>query len=145
MSNQHLMTKEKNVKKDGTLKDGAEIVAVAANAWARYRRSGYVFCNTTEANAAFVKQEQARRELEAEAKSENADAAGEKAAERADATAKRKSDDPGDDDDDDDDDVVTMDNTKDEILAYLEANEIEHDPADTKAELLSLLDDEDEE
>jgi len=40
---------------------------------------------------------------------------------------------------DDGQDKVTMDNTKDEIIAYLESEEIEFNKTATKAELLELI------
>ncbi len=40
-----------------------------------------------------------------------------------------------------DDELPTMDNTKDEILAYLEANDIDHDASLNKSDLLELLED----
>ena len=43
--------------------------------------------------------------------------------------------------DEDEDESVNMDNTKAEILAFAEANGIEVDEDDTKAELLDVIDD----
>jgi hypothetical protein len=113
------MQKEGN---DG--KGTGPIVSVALADWQRYRMDGYIFRNDPEAPAEFAKQGKALADEGREPRESN----------------RRE---PGDGteavDDDDDDEGVSMSNSKDEIIAYLEANEIAYDEGDTKAELLDLI------
>ncbi len=98
-------------------KGDTAIICVALSDWARYRTDGYVFVETDEDGQTpeqqFVAQTSAGIETRAE---EN-----------------------GDDGDDGDDEGVSMGNTKAEIVAYLVANDIDHDASSTKAELLELI------
>jgi len=112
------------------------IISVALADWQRYRVEGFVFCEKTDdfdPAQAYAAQERDAAETRAEIKSENVEAAEEKTAARAAAKA-------GDGvEDDDEDEGISMSNSKQEILDYLAANDIEADDELTKAELLDLI------
>ncbi len=109
MSKTYMQKEDKNGKRSG------DIVCISLSDWASYRTSGYAFVETNEdgitAAQQFVAQTSAAVESRAE---ENGNGNGE-------------------------DDGVSMTNTKAEIVAYLVANDIEHDGSATKADLLDLI------
>ena len=112
------------MQKEGSDGKGAgPIVSVALADWQRYRTDGYIFRNDPEAPAEFARQGKALADEGREPRESNR-------REPGDGTAPA---------DDDDDEGVSMSNSKDEIVAYLEANDIAYDEGDTKAELLDLI------
>lgn len=107
------MSKTYMQKEDKTGKRSGDIICCALSDWARYRTDGYAFVETDEdgntPEQQFVAQTSAGVETRAE---ENGNGG---------------------------DEGVSMSNTKAEIVAYLVANDIEHDGSATKADLLDLI------
>ena len=106
------MSKTYMQKEDKNGKRSGDIVCIALSDWASYRTSGYAFVETDEDGNTPAQQFVAQT-------SGNG--------------LPRAKQNGGDDD------GVSMDNTKAEIVAYLVANEIEHDASATKADLLDLI------
>ena len=104
--------------------DDTSIKCVALSDWARYRQSGYVFVETDE-DGNTPEQQYVSQNREAADRSDNGEL-GRRAREPGSGTEPTE-------------DGVSMDNTKAEIVAYLVANDIEHDGGSTKAELLDLI------
>ena len=110
------MSKTYMQKEDKKGKRSGDIVCIALSDWASYRTSGYAFVETDEDGQTPEQQFVAQTSATAGAPrvTKNGGGGGE-------------------------DEGVSMDNKKDEIVAYLVANDIEHDTRSTKAELLDLI------
>jgi len=127
------MSKTYMQKEDKTGKRSGDITCISLSDWASYRTSGWAFVETDEDGQTPEQQFVAQESGKVADRSDNAEAAEEKHAARVDAKGGNGGN------GDEDDEGVSMDNTKAEILAYLVANEIEHDGTATKADLLNLI------
>jgi len=127
MSKTYMQKEDKNGKRSG------EIVNIALSDWAQYRTSGYAFVETDEDGQTPQQQFVAQEAAKVTDRSDNADEAEERHAARVEAKGGNGGNGGGDDE------GVSMDNTKAEIVAYLVANDIEHDAGSTKADLLDLI------
>ena len=128
------MSKTYMQKEDKKGKRSGDIICISLSDWGRYRTSGWAFVETDEDGNTPEQQFVAQTSAKVADRSDNAEVAEERHAARVDAKNGN-----GGNGGEDDDDGVSMDNTKAEILAYLVANEIEHDAGSTKAELLELI------
>ncbi len=130
------MSKTYMQKEDKKGKRSGDIVCISLSDWAQYRTSGYAFVETNEDGQTPEQQFVAQEAAKVTDRSDNAEVAEERHAARVEAKGGNGGDggDGGDDDE-----GVSMDNTKPEILAYLVANDIEHDAGSTKADLLDLI------
>jgi hypothetical protein len=99
-------------KEDKKGERSGEIVCISLSDWASYRTSGYAFVETDEDGNTPEQQFVAQS--------------------TGGVVPRAKAN-------DDDDEGVSMDNTKAEIAAYLDANDIEYDDGSTKAEMLDLI------
>ena len=108
------MSKTYMQKEDKKGKRSGDIICISLSDWGRYRTSGWAFVETDEdgntPEQQFVAQTSA-------------------------GVTPRAKENGGDDDGD----GVSMNNTKAEIVAYLVANDIEHDAGSTKGDLLELI------
>ncbi len=127
------MSKTYMQKEDKKGKRSGEIVNIALSDWASYRTSGYAFVETNEDGQTPEQQFVAQEAAKVTDRSDNAEVAEERHAARVEAKGGNGGDGG------DDDEGVSMDNTKAEIVAYLVANDIEHDAGSTKADLLDLI------
>lgn len=107
------MSKTYMQKEDKNGKRSGDIVCIALSDWASYRTSGYAFVETDEDGNTPEQQFVAQSSGNGLPRSKQNDG--------------------------DDDEGVSMDNTKAEIAAYLDANDIEYDDGSTKAEMLDLI------
>jgi len=107
------MSKTYMQKEDKNGKRSGNIINIALSDWGSYRTSGYAFVETDEDGNTPEQQFVAQE-------------SGNKL--------------PRGKQNGDDDEGVSMDNSKAEIVAYLEANDIEHDASATKGDLLDLID-----
>ena len=123
------MSKTYMQKEDKTGKRSGDIKCISLSDWASYRTRGWAFVESDEDGQTPEQQFVAQESGNVADRSDNAEAAEEKHAARVDAKGGNGGEDEG----------VSMDNTKAEILAYLVANEIEHDGTATKADLLDLI------
>lgn len=123
MSKTYMQRQDKDGKASG------EIICVALSDWARYRGDGYAFVETDEDGQTAAQQFVSQEKGKVPDRSENAEV-GDRRREPGTGTEPP---------DDDEDEGVSMSNSKDEIVAYLVANDIDHDASDTKAELLDLI------
>jgi len=119
-------------KEDKKGKRSGDIVCIALSDWASYRTSGWAFVETDQDGITPEQQFVAQEAAKVPDRSDNAEVAEERHAARVDAKG-------GNGNGDDDDDGVSMDNTKAEIAAYLDANDIEYEDGSTKAEMLDLI------
>jgi len=126
MSKTYMQKEDKNGKRSG------DIICIALSDWAEHRTSGWAFVETDEDGNTPEQQFVAQESAKVPDRSDNADAAQEKHDARVEGRDGRGGD-------DDDDEGVSMDNTKAEIVTYLEANGIEYDARDSKADLLNLI------
>lgn len=126
------MSKTYMQKEDKKGKRSGDIVCISLSDWASYRTSGWAFVETDEDGKTPEQQFVAQESEKVTDRSDNADAAQEKHDARVDAKG-------GNGGDGDGDEGVSMDNTKAEIAAYLDANDIEYDDTATKADLLDLI------
>jgi len=110
MSKTYMQKEDKNGQRSG------DIVCISLSDWAKHRTSGYAFVETDEDGNTPQQQFVAQTS--------------------GGVTPRAKKDDNGGGGDE----GVSMDNTKDEIVAYLEANGIEYASNLNKAELLDLID-----
>lgn len=122
-------------KEDKKGKRSGDIECISLSDWASYRTSGWAFVETDQDGITPEQQFVAQEAAKVTDRSENAEVALEKHDARVESRDGRGSNGS----DDDDDEGVSMDNSKDEIAAYLEANEIEYTSDLTKAELLDLI------
>ena len=118
-------------KEDKKGKRSGDIVCIALSDWASYRTTGYAFVETDQDGITPEQQFVAQEAAKVTDRSDNAEVAEERHAARVDAK--------GGNGNGDDDDGVSMDNTKAEIAAYLDANDIEYEDSSTKAEMLDLI------
>lgn len=123
------MSKTYMQKEDKTGKRSGDIACISLSDWASYRTSGWAFVETDEDGQTPEQQFVAQESGKVPDRSDNAEVAEEKHAARVEAKGGNGGEDEG----------VSMDNTKAEIVAYLVANEIEHDDTATKADLLDLI------
>lgn len=123
MSKTYMQKEDKKGKRSGDIK------CIALSDWASYRTSGWAFVETDEDGITPEQQFVAQESAKVTDRSDNADAAQEKHDARVDAKGGDGGGDEG----------VSMDNTKAEIVAYLVANDIEHDAGSTKGDLLDLI------
>lgn len=107
------MSKTYMQKEDKHGKRSGDIICISLSAWAKHRASGYAFVETDEDGNTPEQQFVAQTS--------------------GGVTPRAKQDNDGGDE------GVSMDNTKDEIVAYLDANGIEHASNLNKAELLDLI------
>ena len=128
------MSKTYMQKEDKTGKRSGDIACISLSDWASYRTSGWAFVETDEDGNTPEQQFVAQNAANVPDRSDNAEVAEEKHAARVDAKTGNGNGNGGEDDE-----GVSMDNTKAEIVAYLVANEIEHDDTATKADLLDLI------
>ncbi len=129
MSKTYMQKEDKKGKRSGDIK------CIALSDWASYRTSGWAFVETDEDGITPEQQFVAQESAKVTDRSDNADAAQEK----HDARVEGRDGRGGNGGNGDDDDGVSMDNTKAEIVAYLVANDIEHDDSSTKGDLLDLI------
>ncbi len=128
MSKTYMQKEDKNGKRSGDLK------CISLSDWASYRTSGWAFVETDEDGQTPEQQFVAQESAKVTDRSDNADAAQEKHDARVEGRDGR-----GGNGGDDDDEGVSMNNSKAEIVAYLVANDIEHDAGSTKGDLLDLI------
>jgi len=122
-------------KEDKTGKRSGDIIHISLSDWASYRTSGWAFVETDEDGNTPEQQFVAQEADKVPDRSDNADAAQEK----HDARVELREGHGNGGDNGGDDEGVSMDNTKAEIAAYLDANDIEYDDDSTKAEMLDLI------
>lgn len=106
------MSKTYMQKEDNKGERSGDIICCALSDWARHRQSGYAFVETDEDGNTPEQQFVAQSS----------------------GTVPARTKESGDEDE-----GVSMDNTKAEILAYLDANGIEYEGNETKADLLDLI------
>lgn len=106
------MSKTYMQKEDKNGKRSGDIICISLSAWAKHRASGYAFVETDEDGNTPEQQFVAQTSGTVVAR-----------------TKENGGEDEG----------VSMDNTKDEIVAYLEANGIEYASNLNKADLLDLI------
>lgn len=134
------MSKTYMQKEDKKGKRSGDIVNIALSDWASYRTSGWAFVATDKDGNTPAQQFVAQEAAKVTDRSDNAEVAQEKHDARvAGRDGQGANDDNDDNDNDDDDQGVSMDNTKAEIAAYLEDNDIEYVEGSTKAEMLELI------
>jgi len=109
------MSKTYMQKEDKKGERSGDIVCISLSDWASYRTSGYAFVETDEDGNTPEQQFVAQSSGGVLPRAKKDDGNG------------------------DDDEGVSMDNTKAEIAAYLDANDIEYDDGLTKAEMLDLI------
>lgn len=105
------MSKTYMQKEDKKGKRSGDIICISLSDWGRYRTSGWAFVETNEDGQTPEQQFVAQTSA---------------------GVAPRVKENGGDD-------GVSMDNTKAEIVAYLVANDVEHDARSTKGDLLELI------
>jgi len=110
------MSKTYMQKEDSEGERSGAIICVPLSDWSRYRQSGYAFVET-DADGSTPEQQFVAQDSAAVAPRPK-----QKVVETA-----------------DEDEGVSMDNTKDEIIEYLEANDIEYASNLNKADLLDLI------
>jgi len=103
------------------------IIEISLSSWARYRQSGYMFRNDAKARSEFLAQQGDAKKADEDARAND------------EVTRRAREVGSGTEPAVDDGEVVSMNNTKPEILAHLETLGIEADEAFTKAELLELV------
>lgn len=130
------MSKTYMQKEDKRGKRSGDLICISLSDWAGYRTSGWAFVETDQDGNTPEQQFVAQEADKVKDRSDNAEVAQEKHDARV---AGRDGQGGNGGDNGGDDDVPTMDNRKDEIVAYLVANKIEHDEGSTKAELLELI------
>ncbi len=118
-------------KEDKKGKRSGDIECISLSDWASYRTSGWAFVETDQDGITPEQQFVAQEAAKVTDRSDNAEVAEERHAARVDAHDGRGGDGG--------DEGVSMDNTKAEIAAYLDANDIEYDDGSTKAEMLDLI------
>ncbi len=127
MSKTYMQKEDKKGKRSGDIK------CISLSDWASYRTSGWAFVATNEDGQTPEQQFVAQESEKVTDRSDNAEAAQDKHDARVEGRDGRGGNGGADDE------GVSMDNTKAEIVAYLVANEIEHDDTATKADLLDLI------
>ncbi len=127
MSKTYMQKEDKKGKRSGDIK------CISLSDWASYRTSGWAFVETDEDGQTPEQQFVAQESGKVTDRSDNADAAQEK------HDARVQSRDGRGGNGGDDDEGVSMNNSKAEIVAYLVANDIEHDAGSTKGDLLDLI------
>lgn len=129
------MSKTYMQKEDKTGKRSGDVVCISLSDWASYRTSGWAFVETDEDGITPEQQFVAQEAAKVPDRSDNAEVA----EERHDARVELREGRGDNGGDDGGDEGVSMDNTKAEIAAYLDANDIEYDDGSTKAEMLDLI------
>ena len=115
-------------REDKKGKRSGDIECISLSDWASYRTSGWAFVETDQDGITPEQQFVAQEAAKVTDRSDNAEVAEERHAARVDAKGGNGGD-----------EGVSMDNTKAEIAAYLDANDIEYDDGSTKAEMLDLI------